>query len=411
MPIINIDRKTVATLTEPNLYWDAELKGFGYRLHIDKGGNRRAAYIIQFRVKGTTTQRKITIGDAAKISASVARDRAKEMFADITLGRDPEGKADAGPKITLRKAIDQYIEFKQREFEEGTYSANSMHITRLYLLGEDYFGPLHRKGLNEVTRQDVATRLNAIRLKVSDITAGRARAQLTAFYTRMMQDGVALQNPVVGTKPQAEKPERDRFLTSGAEDGAEGEPELARLWRACDQAGEFGRLIRLLMLTGCRRDEISELRWSEIDLDAGTIKLPAERCKNGYAHSLTLPPMAMDIIRSIPQRVGRDFVFGERGVGFTSWQRKSTLNDGIAEPWVIHDIRRSVATGMGNLGVAPHVIEAVLNHVGHRAGVSGVYNRGSYDREKRNALALWASHIESIVSDEQHKLIAFPQSA
>jgi len=390
MPIVHIDRKTISAITTPDLYWDETLKGFGYRVHAEKTGKLRCTYIIQWRIKGSTKQRKHTIGDAAKISAGAAREEARRMFAEITLGRDPEGKtADTTPKVTFLTAINTYLEMVQGEVRPKTF-----RIKRGYLIGAAYFGPLHKVALNDVAKQAVAQCLAAIRQRTSDVTAGRARAHLSAAFVRLMQEGIAESNPVIGTKPQDEKPERSRVLTND---------ELLEVWRAC-QDDDFGRIVRLLILTGCRRGEIGGLRWSEIHDDA--IHLPAERCKNGRAHIVPLTPLAMQIIESIPHRADRDFLFGERSVdGFDTWQAKTAFKDGISEPWVIHDLRRTCATGLANLGFQPHVIECVLNHTAHRAGVGGVYNKSPYAREVKTALLTWSDHIASIISGEERKVV------
>src|SRR5262249_50871252 len=130
--------------------------------------------------------------------------------------------------------------------------------------------------------------------------------------------------------------------------------------------------------------------------------------KNGRAHKLPLLPMARDIINSVPNVVGRDQLFGTRGTGFGGWSRCKTDLDkrcGVTG-WRLHDIRRTVATGMADLGVQPHIIEAVPNpHGGHKAGVAGVYNRSVYEREVRAALALWEDHIRSLVTGSKRKIL------
>jgi integrase len=402
MTIANLIPEIVGTLTEPDLYWDVNLKGFAYNLRRDARGNLKGSYIIQYRVG--TKQRKLKLGDANKLGVRQARKKAEELFAKITLGQDPQGERKqerAGPTLTLRAALEKYVEMKEAEAREGTY--RSIKVTRLYLLGARYFGPLHKLGISQITRQAIAARLHEIRQASSDVTAGRARAQLTAAFTRLMQEGIAEQNPCIGTKGQTERPQRDRVLS---------EDELRSVWNACDMNTDFGKIVRLLILTGCRREEIGGLRWSEIDFDKGQINLPAVRTKNGRPHTLALPKIALDILASVPQMHDRDYVFGVRSVGFRSWQQAMARfkPDGV-DPFKPHDLRRSTATHMAEVGVPPHIVEAVLNHVsGHKGGIAGVYNRAKYQKPMAQALARWADHVQGIVTGER-KVIAFPQSA
>jgi integrase len=259
-----------------------------------------------------------------------------------------------------------------------------------------HFKPLHRMQIDQMTRRDVAARLTKIATEVSPITAHRARAALNALFTWAMQEGLAETNPVVGTRNPPTSVPGDRVLN---------DVELAAVWTACSGNGQFGKIVRLLILTGCRRAEIGGLRWTEIKPD-GSLQLPPERTKNGRGHVLPLPQMALDIIKTVPQIVGRDLLFGVRGArGFRDWERKAAdldqrLGDSVKE-WHLHDIRRSVATRMCDLGIAPHVVEQILNHVsGHKAGVAGLYNRSSYDREVKAALALWERYIGLIIDDD-----------
>jgi integrase len=164
----------------------------------------------------------------------------------------------------------------------------------------------------------------------------------------------------------------------------------------------------------CRRSEVGGLSWSELKLEAGTWTLPAERSKNGKAHTLPLLPMALAIIKAVPRMATRDHLFGVRANGFTPWEdAKAALGArSRVTGWVLHDIRRTVATRMADLGIAPHVIEQVLNHVsGHKSGVAGIYNRSSYEREVRAALALWHDHLRSIVEGSERKIVSMPHAA
>jgi integrase len=201
-------------------------------------------------------------------------------------------------------------------------------------------------------------------------------------------------NPVIGTNNPQNGPPRERVLDDA---------ELAAIWRACED-DDYGTIVKILALTGCRREEIGGMNWSEIDWNRHALRLPAARVKNKRTHVLPLADLALDIIKTIPRQLGRDRVFGDReqGNGFGSWGRYKAALDlrlaGRVAPWRLHDLRRSVATGMADLGVLPHVIEAVLNHVsGHKAGVAGIYNRSSYEGEVRAALAVWGGHIKEII--------------
>jgi integrase len=294
----------------------------------------------------------------------------------------------AATAITLKSVIDQYLQAREKQLENDSRRASSLDISRLYLARGDYFKPLHSKPINAVIKADIATRLNAIIHDHSPNTASRARAHLSAFFVWSMKEGIADTNPVIGTNDPEGAPSRERFLN---------DEELAAIWKACGK-DDFGKIVRLLMLTGCRRSEIGGLRWSWLDLKQGIMKIPSTVAKNHREHMLPLTGMMREIIESVPHIIDRDPLFGTRAEGFTGWQH-CRLNDGISEPWRLHDIRRSVATGMAEIGILPHIIESILNHVsGHKAGVAGIYNRASYKEQIKTALARWADHIDEIVS-------------
>ena len=157
-----------------------------------------------------------------------------------------------------------------------------------------------------------------------------------------------------------------------------------------------------------RRDEIAHLQWGEVTAD--NITLPGSRTKNKRSHIIPLSEPAKDIITSIkPSK--RIHVFGRDDSGFHGWSKcryrlDEKLGDAVAD-WVLHDLRRTAATRMAELGVQPHIIEAVINHVsGHKGGVAGIYNRAAYDKEKREALTLWAEHVMALV--EGRKAVVGP---
>jgi integrase len=201
----------------------------------------------------------------------------------------------------------------------------------------------------------------------------------------------------------------DKPKAGGSRERVLSDSELALVWQAADMTPfPFGPIVKLLLLTGCRKNEIAGLRWDEIE--DGAINLPGERTKNGLPHPVALSAQAQAVIASLPRMVGTDLVFTTNGTnpvsGFSRWMerlnaRVTNLNDGEElEPWVLHDLRRTTATGMAELGVAPHVVEVCLNHIsGSRRGVAGVYNRAKHSAETAAAFTVWGRHIASLVGD------------
>src|SRR5262249_39876898 len=229
--------------------------------------------------------------------------------------------------------------------------------------------------------------------------AVKARASLSTLFAWAMQAGLIEHNPVIGTiQPKNSKP-RERTLSDA---------ELAAIWNACGEDG-YGKIVKLLILVGARRQEIGACAWSEFDNpdNPTTWTLPAARSKNGRAHTLPLMPMALDIIKSVPHLASRAQLFGARSNdGFTGWDDQKEVLDqrsGVTA-WTLHDIRRSVATKMADIGVQPHIIEQVLNHQsGHKSGPAGIYNRSVYEREVRAALALWEDRVRTLVEGGERK--------
>ena len=191
---------------------------------------------------------------------------------------------------------------------------------------------------------------------------------------------------------------RDRVLTDS---------ELAAVWKAAEKtAWPFGPAVQLLILTSARREEIGSLAWSEIHGDE--IRIPGERSKSGEPRIIPLSPAAMKVIGALP-RVG-DYVFSSNGSGLGGWSKAkraigavaAELNSGALAPWRLHDLRRTVATGLQRLGVGLQAIESTLGHIGgSRAGIVGVYQRHRFETEKRAALNAWALEVERIASGKK----------
>jgi integrase len=333
------------------------------------------------------------------LEPDAARELAKKAMAYKNwFGEDPQVKKAeerAKARVTLRYIATQYLRAKERE----DLRPKSLREAQRYLLKA--FRPLHSLPVHQISRRDIAVVLNDL-AENSPAAAGQARAYLSALFVWAIGEGLVESNPVAGTNnPGGTREARDRVLTND---------ELAQIWKACVD-DDAGRIVKLLILTGQRREEIGGMAWPEFDRDNGTWTLPASRSKNRREHALSLPGVAWSIIETIPHREFNKRLFGISPRGFANWSKLKAALDRRSQiaPWRLHDLRRTVATRMADIGIQPHIIEAVLNHVsGHKAGVAGVYNRSVYAREVKNALAIWADHVASIVGGEERKILQFP---
>jgi integrase len=211
---------------------------------------------------------------------------------------------------------------------------------------------------------------------------------------------------------------RDRVLS---------DEEAAAIWRAAGAAAQpFGAIVRLLMLTGQRREEVAGMTWAEVSEDFATWTIPATRTKNGIPHLVPLSQPARELLHALAsdgpadvqaasRRANRSLVFpGERGTPFGGWSKaKSALDraSGVSG-WWLHDLRRTLATGLQRLGVRLEVTEAVLNHLsGSRAGIVGIYQRHDWAAEKRSALDRWSAHLLAPADRREidAKVVALPR--
>jgi integrase len=382
----------VTALTMPagksdHIEWDDDLPGFGIRLRND-----RKSFVCQYRIG--TQQRRESLGDVRKVRLEDAKKIARQRFAQVELGVDPKARTDgAATSPSLARVAGLYLAARKDVVRPNTYKAAAYYFAAQWK-------PFRDRPIASIGRAEIAARLQEIVIAHGRVSAARARAYLLALYGWAMREGLCDANPVAGTNnPGAGLPSRDRVLSSA---------ELKLVWDACGD-DDAGRIVRLLVLTACRRDEIARLSWSEVDLERSQITISANRSKNHLAHVVPLAAPALELLRAVPRRPGTDFVFGGE-CGYSGWSNATkALRARMTKPveFVLHDLRRSAATGMADLGVQPHVIEAVLNHSsGSKAGVAGIYNRSRYGRETAAALALWADHVLAIVEGRDSKVVA-----
>lgn len=396
MSSYRLTRQSVAALTVPPgkadaFGWDSEVPGFGVK--VSAGGSRR--WVLQYRPQGQRAAKRLTIAAVDALSLDDARREARKLLAGAITGNDPhaaKAKAKATPAaaLTVGDLATRYLDHCATRQREGTLYQTRLHLTK-------HWQPLHALAADRVRRADVAAQLATLAGTSGGVSANRSRAALSALYSWAIGSGLVEMNPVVGTLKQAEERPRERVLTDA---------ELHAIWHGCKDDAH-GRITKLLMLTAQRREEVGGLSDDEIDYGAAVWTLPAERSKNHRAHDIPLSAPALAILRDAPRVDGRRFLFGERDSGFSGWSRsKLRLGERLTKAktpvpeWTLHDLRRTAATVMADrLGIAPHVVEAILNHYsGHRGGVAGVYNRAAYATEKRAALNAWGAFVSDLVT-------------
>lgn len=352
------------------IIFDDDVPGFGIRVRAS--GAR--TWIFQYKIGGRT--RRLVLGQVSAIKLAKARDIASELHAKVRLGGDPASEK----RERVQRALNTFGSLAERFLEQYRARARTKDDVSRHL--RKYAAALNPMPVAAITLRDVADLLSKIDKASGAVTANCVRATLSTCFSWAMREGLALANPTANTNKREER-SRDRVLSND---------EVRRIWSV---AGDdtYGTIVKLLILTGQRRSEIAELRWSEVDLERHVLNLPAERTKNKRPHVVPLAPTAQALLEARPRT--NDVVFK-----FTAWSYSKRLLDqcsGVSD-WTIHDLRRTTATGMADIGIPPHIIEQILNHQsGHKGGVAGIYNRSSYAAEKAATLARWDEHVTSIV--------------
>jgi integrase len=378
-------------------HWDSALPGFGLRVFA----TGRISWVVQYRT-ADRRQRRLALGDVRRLSLVEAKGKARELLAQVALGQDPQGDRhkvrQASRVIDL---VDAYLEDAKRRRKPRSFIEIERSLRKAAAM-------LHHLRAERVERRDVVGLLNRIKVESGPFAANRVRAYLSAMWNWGIRSGIVDgTNPIAITLPPAAEKSRDRVLADA---------ELALIWRCTGDGAQYSRIVRLLMLTAQRRDEIGSMSWDEIS--DSMLVLSANRTKNARSHEVPLSECA---VGQLPPQ-GAGVLFGRSGNGFSAWSlskarldrrmlllssedfkkrhgRSPVEGEVTLQPWRLHDLRRTFATWANEAGIEPHVVEAVLNHVSGAAksGVAGVYNRATYRAQKLEALDRWANHIRRVV--------------
>ena len=385
---------------------DPAMKGFGLRLRLS--GNNWGS------VPKRLPNGKQVRGDFGKPGPVLLKDarKAYQLFCGkLARGENPNAEAKKAheearaEKLTLGVAVARYLKVKKKELRPSSYRNAEYYLNKVW-------APLHSKPLTAITLLDhVVPSLEEFSTKLGRPSARAARSNLSNLYVWASKPSVALvpqgHNPVKGTdNPAKDIGPRERNLD---------EAELATILHACSD-DDFGRIVRLLVLNPCRRDEFGALQRGEVSLSTGLMTIPGERTKNGKALVLTLAPASLAILKAIPVQEGQEYFFGSKpGKGFKAWSsaklrldnRIAMMNGRPLAAWTLHDLRRSCRTKLSALKVRPDVAELMLGHF--RKDVRAVYDKYDFQPEIAAALRKWAKRVATIV--EQHPAKETPIAA
>ncbi|RUT82669.1 MULTISPECIES: site-specific integrase [unclassified Mesorhizobium] len=387
---INFTDKFVGSLTVEKRtdYWDDKVRGLVLR--VNPTGIKTWTVIYSRESDGA--RQRVTLGRYPAITLERARAKALKAMSAVAEGEDPaERKRVARASLTVEELGGIYID-KYAKRQKKTWAEDERILKR------EVYPSVGKMKASAVKRRDVLDIIDA----KADAGKGAASTNILAVVRKLFNWAVdsdyLVSSPVVGVKPRSKPVRRERVLS---------DVELKGLWRALFVAGlspAVADILRLLMLTGQRSGEVAGMMRSEVDIAAASWVIPRERTKNGIEHAVPLSAPALAIIEAAILRTDKDEpdapLFSRTGQPIESnavAQATRLKLQFSNQQWSPHDIRRTVATGMAELGVAPHIVEALLNHVsGFRAGVAGVYNRAKYEPEKRAAMTLWAEHLSRL---------------
>jgi integrase len=349
----------------------------GLRLVVQPSGSKSWAYRYSFGRR----HRKLTLGPFPMVTLSDAREKARDAHKRLELGIDPGAPEQRGAIVgdTVAAAMASYKELHVEKKLRRT--------TRYYVNRELDAAAAVWAGwpLNAVKRRDVIALVD--RAAERGPNAGNCCLQvMAAFFSWCESRDLIEASPARGVRRVAKVPVRERVLDDA---------ELKVVWRAADETrGPYGTLAKLLILTGCRRNEIAKLEPGELRADA--IELPPDKVKTGEAYAVPLTPLMRSVLATCPKYNRRYVLTGTDAPVSNGNSAKNAISTPALQRWTFHDLRRSFATGLQRLGVQPHIIELALNH--KLKGIAGVYQKHRYAAEVKAAFELWSAHIETLTA-------------
>ncbi|SDE89072.1 tyrosine-type recombinase/integrase [Rhodospira trueperi] len=413
MPTTRLTAQSVARLPPPEVgqtdYFDASFPAFGLR--VTAKGVR--TFILLTRINGKKA--RLTIGraqtrkDGPGVSLADARRQAGEWQDQVACGRDPREEqraAKAAAEQAQQPDPDTWDQVVERFIRQYAKPRNRSWREAERVLGKDVTPRWRGRPIREISKREVVDLVDALVEAGKPALANRVLQHIKRVMSWCVEKDILEDSPARTVKAPAKLEARDRVLT---------DDEIRLFWSAADRMGfPWSVPLKVLLLTGQRRSEVAEMEWSELsDLDGETPTwtIPARRAKNGVEHGVPLSPHAADLLRSVPRIQGCRYVFSTTGNSPVSGISKAKARlDGFItemkgdplEPWTLHDLRRTFASGAAALGVRVEVVERCLGHTsGTFRGIVSVYQRHEFGPEKRAALTAWANHINLLVQNTE----------
>ena len=364
-------------------HYDGRLPGLGVR--VSAQGTK--TFFVLYR-EGRAF-RRMSLGRYPLLSLAEARKKAQEALRKAADGEDPQAgrrAARQAPSDRFKDVVTTFLEMHCGRYNRASTAKETERLLRNKF--EPHLGDL---SVGEIRKADILSILDRIEASGTQSEARHAFAALRKFFNWCVERGLIEQSPCLAIRTPSKPSSRDNVVP---------DDQLRDIFRAAVVQGwPYGTIVQLLALTAQRRGEVVGMRWEELDLDKGLWNMPGERTKNHRGHTVPLTPRLVAIIRSLPQIDDSPFVFPARGKPdqpYSGYSKGKRMLDAACghHGWTLHDLRRTAATGMAGAGIAPHVVERVLNHTsGTFGGVAGIYNRFGYLDEMRQALEAWEARL------------------
>jgi integrase len=358
----------------------------GLRVRVTDRGYK--SFILWRRLaRGSNSASALALGQFGQLTLAAAREKARAWLTALAAGQDPRHAERVEREATFAVAMENYLRTHVTGQRKALVVAREMRRELLPRFGN--------RPLTAITRRDAIRLIDEIKARAPH-QARNVFGHLRAFLAWCVEKDLLETSPCDHVRPArliGPKLPRQRVLN---------DDELRQLWAATDQLGyPFGSMVRMLMLTGQRKNEVAGARWREFDLANRLWTIPPERFKSDATHIVPLSDAVMALLASLPRFDDGDFLFsvsaGRSPINsFSKAKEKLDVAMGDVASFVIHDLRRTVRTRLSALGIQDHVAELVIGHA--RKGLARVYDQHRYLDEMRAALAAWAQRLGTIVA-------------